>query len=405
MKKLYAEICKTEAQDDGTLKVWGYASSEAVDSDGETVTAEAMKAALPDYMKFGAVREMHQSIAAGTAIEANVEEDGRTYFGAHVVDPIAVKKVQTGTYKGFSIGGKVTERDTMDKNIIKGLKLVEVSLVDRPANPEAVFTMYKAEGIDDGDDKTTAGGIVIPPLQSSDADASTSKVLVVDDGLAKSMFGVSQLSEILSDIAWLAESAEWESQYEGDNSPLPADLRTWLTMGVDIFRQMAAEETAEMLANLQAMVPQPVVVQVLEQADVTGDLVKAGAKFSADAKDKIGKAHAAIKEASDHLDKLGYKQDDEDDADGKKDDEKKAEVVELMKAANENLAKLAEENATLQKRVKELEDLPAPSKVMLKVVVVGKDDDNATLHKDDDLDQYATPEERAFAQVKKMYTN
>ena len=67
--KLYADIAKTEEQDDGTIKVWGWASTGAVDSDGEIITPDAMKAALPDYMKFGAVREMHQSKAAGTAIE------------------------------------------------------------------------------------------------------------------------------------------------------------------------------------------------------------------------------------------------------------------------------------------------------------------------------------------------
>lgn len=146
MKRLYAEIAKTEAQEDGTIKVYGYASSGAEDSDGETITSDAMKAALPDYMKFGAVREMHDATkAAGTAIEAEVQEDGRTWFGAHVVDPIAVKKVGAGVYKGFSIGGKITGRDDLNKKLIKGIKLVEVSLVDRPANPEAVFTMYKAE--------------------------------------------------------------------------------------------------------------------------------------------------------------------------------------------------------------------------------------------------------------------
>ena len=103
--KLYAEISKTEEVEDGTIKVFGYASSGAVDSDGETITPDAMKAALPDYMKWGAVREMHQPKAAGTAIEARVEEDGRTYFAAHVVDTEAVKKVKTGVSKGFSIGG------------------------------------------------------------------------------------------------------------------------------------------------------------------------------------------------------------------------------------------------------------------------------------------------------------
>ena len=145
MAKLYAEIAKMEAQDDGTVKVWGYASSEAVDSDGEVIAAEAMKAAIPDYMKFGAVREMHGSNAAGTAIEINVEDDGRTFFGAHIVDPVAVTKVKTGVYKGFSIGGTVTARDELNKSQITGLKLTEISLVDRPANPDAVFTCFKAD--------------------------------------------------------------------------------------------------------------------------------------------------------------------------------------------------------------------------------------------------------------------
>ena len=154
MAKLYAEIAKMEAQDDGTVKVWGYASSEAVDSDGEVIAAEAMKAAIPDYMKFGSVREMHGSNAAGTAIEINVEDDGRTFFGAHIVDPVAVTKVKTGVYKGFSIGGSVTARDELNKSQITGLKLTEISLVDRPANPDAVFTFFKADK--SKDDEETA---------------------------------------------------------------------------------------------------------------------------------------------------------------------------------------------------------------------------------------------------------
>ena len=144
-KRMFAEIAKTEEQDDGTLKVWGYASSPGRDSDGEIVTADAMRAALPDYMKFGAVREMHQPSAAGTAIEATVGTDDRTWFGAHIVDAEAVKKVQAKVYKGFSIGGKVLERDPDEPDTITAIKLVEISLVDRPANPDAVFTMFKAE--------------------------------------------------------------------------------------------------------------------------------------------------------------------------------------------------------------------------------------------------------------------
>ena len=53
----------------------------------------------------------------------------------------------SGVYKGFSIGGSVVERDRAQKHVITGVKLSEISLVDRPANPEAVFTMYKADDV------------------------------------------------------------------------------------------------------------------------------------------------------------------------------------------------------------------------------------------------------------------
>ena len=143
--KLYAELSKSEKQPDGSLHVWGYASAASADSVGETVTAEAMKAALPDYMKWGNVREMHQLSAVGTALEATVQEDGRTYFGAHVVDPVAVKKVESGVYKGFSIGGKVTSRDLLKKTTVTGIRLNEISLVDRPCHPEAEITLFKVD--------------------------------------------------------------------------------------------------------------------------------------------------------------------------------------------------------------------------------------------------------------------
>ena len=214
MKKLYAEISKTEKQDDGTIKVWGYASTEAVDSDGETITADAMKAALPDYMKFGAVREMHQNIAAGTAISAEVDDTGKTNFGAHIVDPLAVKKVQTGVYKGFSIGGKVLGRDDLDKSIIKSIKLVEVSLVDRPANPEAVFTCYKAEDVEKGEE----GGIVDLKKEGLKiVTAPSGQNLLMKDAqgepLKKGMYNVSSLASVLSSISWITSDEEWEKQY------------------------------------------------------------------------------------------------------------------------------------------------------------------------------------------------
>ncbi|MFA3009500.1 hypothetical protein KWF38_19490, partial [Acinetobacter pittii] len=108
LKKLFGAIQKIQDQDDGTIIVEGVASTEDEDSDKEIVKADAMRSAIPDYMKFGAVREMHQPLAAGTALEINVDDNNVTTLKAHIVDSEAIKKVKTGVYKGFSIGGSVT---------------------------------------------------------------------------------------------------------------------------------------------------------------------------------------------------------------------------------------------------------------------------------------------------------
>ena len=123
--------------------VWGYASTEAQDEQGETVTRDALAAALGDYMRFANIREMHQPSAVGVATEASVDDRG-LYLGARIVDGDAWEKVAAGVYKGFSIGGRVIARDPADRSIITGLALTEISVVDRPANPEAVFDCWKA---------------------------------------------------------------------------------------------------------------------------------------------------------------------------------------------------------------------------------------------------------------------
>ena len=141
---LYGELTKIEPQDDGTLKVHGVASTGSRDSSGEVVAPAAMRAALPGYMAFGAIREMHQPLAAGAALYAEVDDQGATRICAHVVDPTAVKKVRAGVYKGLSIGGKVLARDPADARLITSIRLDEISLVDRPCNPEAVIDLWKA---------------------------------------------------------------------------------------------------------------------------------------------------------------------------------------------------------------------------------------------------------------------
>ena len=140
--KIYFPIEKVDAE---RREVWGYASTEARDDQGEVVKRDALIAALGDYMRFANIREMHQLSAVGVVREAAVDDKG-LYVGAKIVDDQAWEKVVEGVYKGYSIGGRVTQRDPSDYKIITGLTLHEISLVDRPANPEAIFDYWKAGG-------------------------------------------------------------------------------------------------------------------------------------------------------------------------------------------------------------------------------------------------------------------
>jgi phage head maturation protease len=140
--KLFLPLAKIETEE---RKVFGYASTEALDSHGEIVKREALAAALPDYMRFANIREMHQMSAVGVASSATIDATG-LMLSARVVDDDAWNKVKEGVYKGFSIGGEVNNRDPDNPKIITGVRLTEISLVDRPANPEAVFQMFKADG-------------------------------------------------------------------------------------------------------------------------------------------------------------------------------------------------------------------------------------------------------------------
>lgn len=145
---LFAPLQKVEDADDGMLFVEGFASTETKDRQGEIVTAAAIKAALPDYLQGGVgnLREMHGLKAAGVVEKVAIDADKRTRISARVVDPIAIKKVRTGTYRGFSVGGKVLARDAANPKIVTKISLSEISLVDRPANPEAVIDLWKADG-------------------------------------------------------------------------------------------------------------------------------------------------------------------------------------------------------------------------------------------------------------------
>ena len=301
--RLYGAIQKVEPQDDGTVRVYGIATSEAVDEQGEIVRADAIRAAIPDYMRFPALREMHQLSAAGSTLEAEVCEDGTTRIVAHVVDPVAVAKVRSQVYRGFSIGGRVTQREAGNPKTITGLVLNEISLVDRPANPEAIFDCWKVAispdaPLDGAEPAVVKGGTAdteqapsgpqpfnVPiqiwactvPDHRHLAKADALKCLEGGAGLAedpratapagppsteyldktsrtsltKALRDVGQIARIIAELEWLREALELEAAIENDQSPQPARLQAIITELCDFLSALANEEIAEIPGNAE----------------------------------------------------------------------------------------------------------------------------------------------------------
>src|ERR1019366_1253906 len=97
---------------------------------------------------YGNIREMHALKAIGVAQEANVDTKG-LYLTAKIVDEGAWQKCLERVYKGFSIGGRKLEK-TGDH--INEIELSEISVVDRPANPDCRITIAKAKKELDGEE-------------------------------------------------------------------------------------------------------------------------------------------------------------------------------------------------------------------------------------------------------------
>jgi hypothetical protein len=144
---VYADILKFDDNGDGTLTVYGKATDDALDIDQQICDPVWLAKAMPDwFMSGGNIREQHSNIAAGVAKEYESKSDGH-YISALVVDPVSVKKVQNRVLRGFSIGIK-SPRVVMDKKAANGRiidgQIVEVSLVDRPANPNCQLVLAKS---------------------------------------------------------------------------------------------------------------------------------------------------------------------------------------------------------------------------------------------------------------------
>ena len=148
----YFAIEKADRHADGTVTVYGKATDDALDIDKQICDGDWLDRAMPHWFKSGGnIREQHSNIAAGVATDYKLEKDGH-YITALVVDPVSAKKVEHGVLKGFSIGIKnprvIQDSKAANGRIVDG-QIVEVSLVDRPANPNCQLVLAKSASNED----------------------------------------------------------------------------------------------------------------------------------------------------------------------------------------------------------------------------------------------------------------
>lgn len=264
--------------------VSGWASLDNADSQGDVVLKEANQRAFSRFR--GNIREMHQPIAVGRMVDFKEDsyfdqETQKFYNGIFVTVYVSKgaqdtwEKVLDGTLQGFSIGGAIIDAETQwvkdaGKAIrfVKDYELVELSLVDSPANQLAnVFSITKA-----ADGSTMMKGMV--------ADSHSENVFYCEqDGIAKTSTDDSvecgNCGSKMANIGWFEYDDDKEKAEKMSN--LIANRNSSITSGSEepIAKQeepanneggvIVAEENKTPETEVEAGSTAPVVDEVAEE--------------------------------------------------------------------------------------------------------------------------------------------
>lgn len=200
----YARLVKI---DEAARKVTGVAVDEGVDRAREVFDYDTSKpyfeewsgdvSKASDGKSLGNVREMHGMSAAGRVTELTFDDAAKSItVEVDVVDDAAWKKVLSGVYTGFSLGGKYIKKWT-DENGQKRYTAQprEISLVDLPCVKSATFDVVKADGAIESmhfDESVTADEEAVQAAlaKALSADDESNTSAIVAEGTLRAREGV-----------------------------------------------------------------------------------------------------------------------------------------------------------------------------------------------------------------------
>ena len=304
--------------------VSGFASLDNLDRQMDLVTTEASMKAFENFR--GNIREMHQPLAVGKMVsfkqDKYFDSESKKFYNGVFVSAYVSKgaqstweKVLDGTLTGFSIGGRMNKwDDAFDEKldsqirIIKDYDLVELSLVDSPANEFAnIMSVEKVDGVSviKGDNTT---------LENVFWDSETGIVMVSENEKEISPTTGNEMKNIgfvektdnekINMIKFLVDSAKGinTSKITKEVSPM---TETTEVVAEIVEKSDIAVENVEVAPEADAVVDAPVTEVVAEDAPAAeavvdaekADTVEAVAEVTEEVATEVSKADDVIVEA------------------------------------------------------------------------------------------------------------
>jgi HK97 family phage prohead protease len=280
------------------------------------VTARSLEKADAEKWKVGASRNLpldEESDWDGAEAEKSIFE--KADFDGDDPDTVFARK-------GFLVYDSV---DPAKKGSYKlpFAKVVDGRLTAVAAGIRAAASRLKQADIPD-DVAEKARGVIDhyeAKMKSDGKSAPLSRrVKAVVASRRKGMYDLNSLSYVVQQLVSLALGADWERDYEGDDSDLPEILAEIARSAGEAFIAMSEEETREALASLSDLLPAEQKSYVAGAPSRAAKLLraaalraKAGRRFSSDNEKCIKGAMEQIKSAHETLDKMLSQASDEDE--------------------------------------------------------------------------------------------
>lgn len=372
----YARLVKV---DEAARKVYGVAVAEEEDRARETFDYESSKPYFEQWSSdvakasggksLGNVRAMHGNIAAGRLTELGFNDAEKAItIEVDVVDDGEWKKVLTGVYTGFSMGGKYIRKWTDSEGRKRyTARPSEISLVDLPCVKSATFELVKADGAkveEHFDDAVTADEAAVTEaltkaIGADDAAFQKDALKLDDDGnlfkfdgedwqphgkvvkteeieaLQKGAYSIGRIACLAEDVQSFLNYRMYETAMPGEPATIPDALRSAASALYDALLAIVNEDAAKAKEQLATKAAE---ARAIGEEDT--DLRK---RY-----DALAALEGSISELAKGL--------------GMDGSDKFIEAVTKL-ATDHN--KLREEHADLQKRY---DELPAPGKGVLRVV-------------------------------------